>query len=92
MAVRSTMAAWNFAMAHGARSLKMKGRMRRSFKAPACSQRTTSSPRAWAANKGEGAACWFPVEVSGRSFLPNQRNRQWKTNPSQIGNAPLVRH
>jgi adenine-specific DNA-methyltransferase len=31
--------------------------------------------------KGEGAACWFPVEVSGRSFLPNQRNR-WKTNES----------
>jgi adenine-specific DNA-methyltransferase len=29
--------------------------------------------------KGEGAACWFPVEVSGRSFLPNQKNR-WKTN------------
>jgi len=31
--------------------------------------------------KGEGAACWFPVEVSGRSFLPNQKNR-WKTNES----------
>jgi len=31
--------------------------------------------------KGEGAACWFPVSVSGRSFLPNQRNR-WKTNES----------
>jgi adenine-specific DNA-methyltransferase len=31
--------------------------------------------------KGEGAACWFPVEVGGREFLPNERNR-WKTNAS----------
>lgn len=31
--------------------------------------------------KGEGAACWFPVEVGGRKFLPNERNR-WKTNES----------
>ncbi len=29
--------------------------------------------------KREGAACWFPVEVSGREFLPNERSR-WKTN------------
>lgn len=29
--------------------------------------------------KGEGAACWFPVPVGGRSFLPSMRNR-WKTN------------
>lgn len=29
--------------------------------------------------KGLGAACWFPVELNGRKFLPNERNR-WKTN------------
>jgi adenine-specific DNA-methyltransferase len=29
--------------------------------------------------KGEGAACWFPVELNGKSFLPNQQLR-WKTN------------
>jgi adenine-specific DNA-methyltransferase len=29
--------------------------------------------------KGEGAACWFPVAVAGRDFVPNQRSR-WKTN------------
>jgi len=29
--------------------------------------------------KGEGAACWFPVEINGREFLPNSKNR-WKTN------------
>ncbi len=29
--------------------------------------------------KGEGAACWFPVELDGRQFLPNPRAR-WKTN------------
>jgi adenine-specific DNA-methyltransferase len=29
--------------------------------------------------KGEGAACWFPVQAGGKSFLPNQKNR-WKTN------------
>jgi adenine-specific DNA-methyltransferase len=29
--------------------------------------------------KGEGAACWFPVQVGGRDFLPNERSR-WKTN------------
>ena len=29
--------------------------------------------------KGEGAACWFPVEMNGREFLPNERSR-WKTN------------
>jgi adenine-specific DNA-methyltransferase len=31
--------------------------------------------------KGEGAACWFPVELNGRKFLPNERSR-WKTNES----------
>ena len=29
--------------------------------------------------KGEGAACWFPVEMNGREFVPNERSR-WKTN------------
>ena len=29
--------------------------------------------------KGEGAACWFPVEIGGVPFLPNERIR-WKTN------------
>lgn len=31
--------------------------------------------------KGEGAACWFPVKVAGREYLPNLKNR-WKTNES----------
>lgn len=31
--------------------------------------------------KGEGAACWFPVEIDGRSYLPNAKLR-WKTNES----------
>ncbi len=30
-------------------------------------------------DKGEGAACWFPVEVAGNTYLPNIRSR-WKTN------------
>ncbi len=34
--------------------------------------------------KGEGAACWFPVELGGRSFLPSMRNR-WKTNQEGLG-------
>jgi len=29
--------------------------------------------------KGEGAACWFPVKFKGREWLPGQRSR-WKTN------------
>ena len=29
--------------------------------------------------KGEGAACWFPVEVDGRRWLPSEQSR-WKTN------------
>jgi adenine-specific DNA-methyltransferase len=31
--------------------------------------------------KGEGAACWFPVPAGGKNYLPNQKNR-WKTNES----------
>jgi len=30
-------------------------------------------------DKGEGAACWFPVRFRDRDWLPNQRSR-WKTN------------
>jgi adenine-specific DNA-methyltransferase len=29
--------------------------------------------------KGEGAACWFPVKYGGREWLPSTRSR-WKTN------------
>ncbi|MCG3195080.1 MAG: hypothetical protein DIJKHBIC_04349 [Thermoanaerobaculia bacterium] len=29
--------------------------------------------------KGEGAACWFPVQIDGRGITPNSKNR-WKTN------------
>src|SRR5262245_6056828 len=29
--------------------------------------------------KGEGAACWFPVEFNGKKWTPNERSR-WKTN------------
>ena len=29
--------------------------------------------------KGEGAACWFPVRLAGKEYLPNIKNR-WKTN------------
>jgi adenine-specific DNA-methyltransferase len=31
--------------------------------------------------KGEGAACWFPVELNGRRYLPPEKAR-WKTNES----------
>ncbi|MEO5961204.1 MAG: site-specific DNA-methyltransferase, partial [Opitutaceae bacterium] len=31
--------------------------------------------------KGEGAACWFPVDLGGKKYLPNARLR-WKTNES----------
>ena len=30
-------------------------------------------------SKGEGAACWFPMQVEGRSFLPTGGGR-WRTN------------
>ncbi len=29
--------------------------------------------------KGEGAACWFPVQLDGKTYLPSMRAR-WKTN------------
>jgi adenine-specific DNA-methyltransferase len=38
-------------------------------------------------DKGEGAACWFPVGVDGKKYLPNERSR-WKTN--ELGMGRLV--
>jgi adenine-specific DNA-methyltransferase len=35
-------------------------------------------------DKGEGAACWFPVNLNGKSYLPNDRSR-WKTNEDGMG-------
>lgn len=35
--------------------------------------------------KGEGAACWFPVTIDGREYLPNMRSR-WKTNEPGMEN------
>jgi adenine-specific DNA-methyltransferase len=37
--------------------------------------------------KGEGAACWFPVKFNDRDWLPGQRSR-WKTN--EEGMAALL--
>jgi adenine-specific DNA-methyltransferase len=34
--------------------------------------------------KGEGAACWFPVRFKDREWLPNARSR-WKTNQEGMG-------
>ncbi|MCG7201489.1 site-specific DNA-methyltransferase [Marinobacter pelagius] len=34
-------------------------------------------------DKGEGAACWFPVPHQGVEFLPNNKNR-WKTNEQGV--------
>ncbi len=34
-------------------------------------------------DKGEGAACWFPVRFKDREWLPGQRSR-WKTNEEGI--------
>jgi adenine-specific DNA-methyltransferase len=36
--------------------------------------------------KGEGAACWFPVSLDGKRFLPSEKSR-WKTN--EAGMAKL---
>jgi adenine-specific DNA-methyltransferase len=33
--------------------------------------------------KGEGAVCWFPIEVDGKSFLPSEKSR-WKTNEEGV--------
>ena len=37
--------------------------------------------------KGEGAACWFPVNHQGKSYLPGAQNR-WKTN--ELGMSRLT--
>jgi adenine-specific DNA-methyltransferase len=37
--------------------------------------------------KGEGAACWFPVRIGNREYLSNAKNR-WKTN--EDGMARLI--
>jgi adenine-specific DNA-methyltransferase len=34
-------------------------------------------------DKGEGAACWFPVDFEGKKYLPNEKLR-WKTNEQGI--------
>jgi adenine-specific DNA-methyltransferase len=34
--------------------------------------------------KGEGAACWFPVTLGGREFRPHAQSR-WKTNEEGMG-------
>ena len=35
--------------------------------------------------KGEGAACWFPIELNGKEYRPTLQTR-WKTNESGIKN------
>lgn len=40
--------------------------------------------------KGEGAACWFPVEVGGQSYLPSIKGR-WKTNEEGMPRLSLNR-
>ncbi len=35
--------------------------------------------------KGEGAACWFPIELNGREYRPTLQTR-WKTNEAGINN------
>lgn len=39
-------------------------------------------------DKGEGAACWFPVELDGQRFLPSS-NVRWKTN--EVGMSRLLK-
>ena len=36
-------------------------------------------------DKGEGAACWFPVDLDGRKYWPNAKSR-WKTNEAGMAN------
>jgi adenine-specific DNA-methyltransferase len=40
--------------------------------------------------KGEGAACWFPVEHVARQWLPNARSR-WKTNEQGMARLKIAR-
>ena len=40
--------------------------------------------------KGEGAACWFPIEIEGEEYRPSLQAR-WKTNESGVKNLMLAR-
>jgi len=42
-------------------------------------QFTTLMSQSQGRDKGEGAASWFPVEISGKEYRPNMQSR-WKTN------------
>jgi hypothetical protein len=39
--------------------------------------------------KGEGAACWFPVSLEGKAFRPSIQGR-WKTNEEGMANLALA--
>jgi adenine-specific DNA-methyltransferase len=39
--------------------------------------------------KGEGAACWFPIELNGKEYRPTLQTR-WKTNESGIKNLKIA--
>ncbi len=40
--------------------------------------------------KGEGAACWFPIEIHGQEYRPSLQAR-WKTNESGVKKLMLAR-
>jgi len=40
--------------------------------------------------KGEGAACWFPIEIDGKEHRPSLQAR-WKTNEAGVKNLMLAR-
>jgi len=40
--------------------------------------------------KGEGAACWFPIEINGHEYRPSLQAR-WKTNEAGVKNLMLAR-
>jgi adenine-specific DNA-methyltransferase len=39
--------------------------------------------------KGEGAACWFPIKINGNEYRPSLQAR-WKTNEAGVGNLMLA--
>lgn len=39
--------------------------------------------------KGEGAACWFPIQIGGKEYLPSMQAR-WKTNEDGIHRLKLA--
>ena len=39
--------------------------------------------------KGEGAACWFPIKINGKEYRPSLQAR-WKTNEKGVGNLMLA--